>query len=220
MTEGGDYIKDVEKYFISLAGEGIMLSSADYALILDYRKREIPKEVVLRGINRAFTEARAKDDKERMRIRSLKQCSSYIENSVIEYSPVKERKISEDKDGSRTGIIGETAAKLSEFIKGEEKGNVRDYYIGLRQRVLELDNASEENALGRISKLEGECMEEFFNALPGDERESLSREAASKIQGRGRYMTDQALGESVISFRNEIIHNRYGVRYLFGYDQG
>ena len=54
MEQDSNYVKDIEKYFLSLAGEGIMLSSMDYNLILEWRNNEIPKEVVFKGINRAF----------------------------------------------------------------------------------------------------------------------------------------------------------------------
>lgn len=54
MGNNSDYLKDIEKYFHSLAGKGIMLSSMDYSLILEWRNKEIPKEVILKGINRAF----------------------------------------------------------------------------------------------------------------------------------------------------------------------
>ncbi len=218
MTEGGRYIKDVESYFLSLAGEGIMLSSQDYALISKLRDRQIPKEVVLRGINRAFEKLNAKDDKGRNRIRSMKQCSSFIEESIEEYSPLKERKTSEEASSEHTGVIGEAAQKLSDFIKEEKDVSLRDYYTMLRNRVLELEGAPEDNALASIISLEADCLERFFSELPEGERESVRREAEERVKGRGRYMTEKAFSESVISFRNEIIHNKYGVRFLYSYD--
>lgn len=56
MNGGSEYIKEIETYFLTLAGEGIMLSSFDYSLIQDWKKRDIPKEIVYKGISRAFTE--------------------------------------------------------------------------------------------------------------------------------------------------------------------
>ena len=52
MGNNSDYIKEVENYFLSHAGKGIMLSSADYNLIKEWKGRKVPKEVVLKGINR------------------------------------------------------------------------------------------------------------------------------------------------------------------------
>jgi len=57
-----------------------------------------------------------------------------------------------------------------------------------------------------------------LSTLPEKERDSVNREAEEKVKGRGRYMTEKAFTESVISFRNEIIHNKYGVRSLYSYD--
>ncbi len=161
MTQDSRYIKDVESYFISLAGEGIMLSSNDYALISKLRDRQIPKEVVLRGINHAFKKLNAEDDKGENRIRSLRQCYSFIEESIDEYSPLKERKISQQTGMEQSGIIGEVTEKLGNFINEEKRANIRNYYIKLRNSVLELEDVEEENALGRIIKLEGDCIEEF-----------------------------------------------------------
>ena len=92
MSEGESYIKDVERYFISLAGEGIMLSSADYAIILELRKRDVPKEVVLRGISRAFSKLNEDAAEGAGKVRNIKQCLSFIEESIEEFRPLKERK--------------------------------------------------------------------------------------------------------------------------------
>ncbi len=218
MTDSGGYIRDVEKYFLSLAGEGIMLSSEDYTVISKLRDRQIPKEVVLRGISRAFEKLNADDDDGKNRVRSMKQCSSFIEESIEEYSPLKERKISEESNKEHTGIIGEAAQKLGGYINEEKRTDVRDYYIMLRNRVLDLEGAPEENVLGRILSIEADCLEKFFNALPEEERSTIALDAETRVKGRGRYMTEKAFSESVISFRNEIIHNKYGVKYLYSYD--
>ena len=220
MTENGHYIKDVERYFISLAGEGIMLSSGDYALISELRDRKVPKEVVLRGINHAFKKLNVEDDKGKNRIRSMRQCYSFIEEIIDEYSPVKERGISEEADREHMGIVEEAAQRLSDFINEEKKVNIRNYYIMLRSKVLELERVEEDNALGTIISLEADCLEQFFNSLTDEERLSITRDAELRVKGRGRYMTEKAFAESVISFRNEIIHNKYGLRYLYSYEQG
>lgn len=217
MTEGGGYIKDVERYFISLAGEGIMLSSEDYAIISELRDKQVPKEVVLRGINRAFQKLNEEDDKGK-RIRSMRQCYSFIEESIEEYSPLKERKVSAEASSEHTGVVGEAVQKLSGYINEEKRANVRDYYIMLRNKILELEVAPEDNALGSIISIEADCLESFFNELPEEERSSIELDAENSLKERGRYMTDKAYSESVISFRNEIIHNKYGLRFLYSYD--
>ena len=219
MTEGGGYIKDVERYFISLAGEGIMLSSQDYAIISELRDKQVPKEVVLRGISRAFQKLDEEDDKG-MRIRSMRQCYSFIEESIEEYSPLKERRISEEASREYKGIVGEAAQKLSGYINEEKRANVRDYYIMLRNRILELEEAPEDNVLGSIISIEADCLESFFNELPEEERSLIEHDAENRLKERGRYMTGKAYSESVISFRNEIIHNKYGLRFLYSYDRG
>lgn len=217
MTEGGSYIKDVERYFISLAGEGIMLSSQDYAIISELRDKQVPKEIVFRGISRAFQKLNAEDDKGK-RIRSLQQCKPFIQESIEEHRPLKERKISGEASTEHTGVVGEAAQKLSGYINDEKRANVRDYYVMLRNRILELEGAPEDNALGSIISIEADCLEKFFRELSEEERSSIAHDAENRVKGRGRYMTEKAFSESLISFRNEIIHNKYGVRFLYNYD--
>ena len=99
MRNNSDYLKDIEKYFHSLAGKGIMLSSMDYSLILEWRNKEIPKEVILKGINRAFEESKLRDGQGASSIRNLKQCAQYIENSIDEFRPI----IAKNKDADVNG---------------------------------------------------------------------------------------------------------------------
>ena len=220
MSDEGQYIKEVESYFLSLAGEGLMLSSQDYALIAELRDRNVPKEVVLRGISRAFAEQEKEGAEGQRKIRSLRQCRRFIEKSAEDFSPLQEKKMPSDEAKKPTGIIAEAADKLGDFINREKTPTVREYYINLRNKVLGLQSAGEENLLGCIITLESECIEEFFSELPEDERDSILEEARASVERRGRYMTEKAFSESVISFRNEIIHNRYRVKNLYGYDRG
>lgn len=220
MSDQGQYIKEIERYFIELLGEGIMLSSEDYAIITDFRDRGIPKEVVLRGISRAFSELERQSPDTQRKIRNLKECRPFIEKSAEDFSPLEERKTAVISEEEPSGIIGEAAQKLSSFINEEKRPNIRDYYISLRNRVLSLEDSNEENTLGCIINLESECLEDFFSELSEDDRESILKEARASVERRGRYMTEKAFSESVISFRNEIIHNRYRVKNLFGCDRG
>ena len=78
----------------------------------------------------------------------------------------------------------------------------------LRNRILELEGAPEDNALGGIISIEADCLEKFFKELPEEEKSSIAHDAENRVKGRGRYMTEKAGAERGISFRNEIIHKK------------
>ncbi len=69
-----NYIREVEAYFLHLAGRGVMLSSRDVELVRAWRDQGAPVEVVCRGILDAFD---AKDN-----VRSVAQCRKAVEAEV------------------------------------------------------------------------------------------------------------------------------------------
>lgn len=213
MSSDPDYIKDVEKYFLSLAGEGIMLSSMDYSLIGGWKDSEVPKEVVLRGINRAFVEAGRKDKSDTRVPKSIRHCAEYVEKCIEGYGRQNLKESPGNvSDIKSEGIVNETAEKLSRMIDGETGEGLRDYYIKLRKKILTLEGAGSQNLLKRINGIEEECMEEFFKGLKESEKENIVSDAESLLKDRARYMTEDAYRESMISFRNEILANRYGIK--------
>ena len=215
MDRGPEYIKEIEAYFLTLAGEGLMLSSIDYSLIQDWKKRQVPKEVVLKGINRAFSESGVKSKGAGVSPRSLKHCVSYVEKCIEEYGPlIKKGRSGRDKESKPGGIKGDIEERLERFINDEKEQSIRDYYIRLRKKVLGLDNAGGANYFPDIMELERESLEEFFRGLPDNEREKISSEAEKMIEDRARYMTRSAYGESLVSFRNEILGKKYGIKCI------
>ncbi len=213
MGSGSEYIKEIESYFLTLAGEGIMLSPIDYSHIQDWKKRQVPREVVLKGINRAFSETGTRSKGAGLPPRSLKHCVSYVEKCIEEYGPqVTERK---SKRWSRHGSDDmEVSERLERFIHDARNQALRDYYIKLRKLVLGLDKAGGANDIPSIMNLEKESLEEFFRGLPDKEREKISIEAEKMIKDRARYMTKGAYDESLVSFRNEILGKKYGIKCI------
>jgi hypothetical protein len=80
--------------------------------------------------------------------------------------------------------------------------------------VLALDKAEETEYISSIVELEKESLEEFFLGLPDKEREKISSEAGKMITGRARYMTKSAYAESLVSFRDEILAKKYGIKCI------
>ena len=211
MDRGSDYIREIESYYLTLAGEGIMLSPIDYNIIREWKKREIPREVVLMGINRAFSESGIKGAPGSPR--SLKHCAGFVEKCIEEYGPPAGEKKSRRKDAPG-GADMEVAERLERHIHDAKAPAVRDYYIKLRKKVLGLDRAEGANYISGVMGLEKESLEEFFLGLPDKERQKISLEAEKIIKDRSRYMTKSAYEESLVSFRNEILGKKYGIKCI------
>jgi hypothetical protein len=214
MENNSNYVKEIEKYFLSLAGEGIMLSSMDYNLILDWKKKEIPKEVVFKGINRAFVEGKSRDGQGPKSVRNLKHCAQFIENSINEFRPIigKNRNKTESLDAENDLDIA--VGRLNNYIKSEKEGITKSYYMNMKEKLLASIEINGNNALSLSPKIEEESLEELFGNLSEAEKLEISGEAKSKLGSRARHMTKAALDESLISFRNEILGNKYRLKGL------
>ncbi len=210
MSPGANYIKRVEEYFLSLAGEGIMLSSIDYDLIRGWRDAGLPEEIVMRGISRAF------GDKGRKAmpggsIRGLRQCAEFIETCAEEYgygAPGVKSRISMAETGSGAGPELSITERLGRLIESEKREQVKKYYSGLRTRILKSESGEDDAPLPQLI---GEAMDELFASLPEKEREKIEAEARGKLGERARLMTEKAYAESLVSFRNEILSRKYSI---------
>jgi len=215
MGNNSEYLKDIEKYFLSLAGKGIMLSSMDYSLILEWRNKEIPKEVIFKGINRAFENSNRVHGEDKSSIRNLKQCVEHINNSIEEFRPIiviqkdKETKLLDSDDN-----LSNMLQQINNFIDSEKEEQTKNYYMNMKESLLKLSESNNLNLLSLSTKIEEQSLESFFMKLPEDEREQINIEAKNILGERARRMTPEALNESLVSFRNEILSEKFGLKTI------
>jgi hypothetical protein len=72
------YYQTIEEYFVSLRGDPLLLSNADWLLIRKWRKEEIPLRIVLRGIKDAL-DGHAHSWGRRRTVGSLAYCANEVE---------------------------------------------------------------------------------------------------------------------------------------------
>ena len=214
MEQDSNYIKDIESYFLSLAGEGIMLSSMDYNLIMEWRDKEIPKEVVFKGINKAFQDFKAKEGQGPKSARNLKRCVSYIDKSIKEYSPIIGRDRISSESTEMTSDLSTLVDRLNKYISSENELILKNYYNNVKDKLSSSIKSSDEECIADISQIEQECLNELFLDLPDAKKESITNEAMIMLGKRVRHMTNDALEESVISFRNELLSAEYTIKSL------
>lgn len=186
----------------------------DYSLITKWKNREIPKEVILKGINRAFEDSKLRDGQGEVSIRNLKQCVRYVESSIEEFRPVINMKDdSFDKSETLQPIIEE----LNKHIREENTNVNRNYYIDIKERILSIND---DNPFGQISRIEEESLQQLFMNLDQVTRDEIIEEAIAKLGSRARRMTDEAIEESTISFRNEIITSKFNLKGILSIAEG
>lgn len=85
----GFYFQTIERFFFGQRGSPFFLSSKELDVITDWKKRGIPVQVVLEGINDCFTCHRRKPGRKN-KIHSLVFCRSFVLRAFESY---KERKV-------------------------------------------------------------------------------------------------------------------------------
>ena len=217
MAYKSSYTKDIEDYFLSLAGKGIMLSSKDYDLISNWRKRKIPKEVILKGIRKAFDERMGGLSDNRL-LPKLNGVAPFVEEAIKNYQISLGRESVSELESDKKDVIQQIAERLSTIIKSETREKVKRHYIETRKRILGLLNSDIEDVFKLIRAIEEGFYQDFFEALSKTEQNRIMMEAEQRISKKARFMTEQARRESVLSFRNEILKREYKLKSIVAGD--
>lgn len=185
-----------------------MLSPKEYDLIVNWRARSVPKEIVIMGIRRAF-EKGFTDERDRKRnFRSLTQCAAYVEELIREYKSSQQSDLSEANYGNKD-VVTFILDKLNRIIISEKRDLVRKHYIKSRKRVLDLLKEDRSDIFRVLREIEEEFFEDFFQSISEGDRRKIMQEAEANISKRERFMIKRAQLESLISFRNELLMKEF-----------
>lgn len=198
-----DFVRDIESYYLKLKGEGIMLSPKEYDLILNWRVRSVPKEIIIRGIRRAFEKGFIDDQDRKRNFRSLTQCAVYVDELIREYKS-SQPDLNEVKHGNKE-IIQSAVERLNKIIADEKREVIRTHYIKSRKKILDLLKEDEADVFNRLGEIEADFYESLFQGMSVMDKERLMEQAELHLSTRERFMTEQARRESLISFRNELL---------------
>lgn len=214
MTKGMDdhsYIREVERYFLEITGQGVMLSSRDYDLIQSWKKRGVPRDVVLRGIQRALEDCRRRG--EHRAPKSIYYCSDVIEQEIKSYFRNSPRAPSEPGERSEQ-LVDELAGRLARIISTEKSDRLRGHYAEIRRKVLGLKGLDEEEIFRRIEAMQHSLYESFFESMDEHLKHSILEDARGMIHRGGKYMTPEAYEQSLSFYRNQILEQRFNIRRL------
>ncbi len=209
------YISEIEKYFLSLKGSGVMLSSTDYNSIIYWNEKNIPKEVILRGIKSAFkNHSRARNKK----LNSIYQCLPFIEQSISLY------KISDKKNNSICdevaidNLIEGIKREIRIAIKSQSNLLLKEELKKMESEIDKIKNLDENTFYIKLKEFDDKLLNKIFKKLTKMDADRIMSEAEKKIEKRSLYMSFKAREESLLSFRNQIIKDKFNLNSIFSYE--
>ncbi|MFQ6082733.1 MAG: hypothetical protein ACE5WD_05165 [Candidatus Aminicenantia bacterium] len=140
------YFQAIAQRFLYWSGHSLLLSPKDIDLIDSWKKKNIPLQVVLEGINRAFEKYRAKSGRKE-KIKTLYFCEKEVLQTYQQY---RDRKVGQTR--STTDSTDERKIKalkeISQFIANipGEVAYLKQYY----QKAIVLIKGGEEEELEKL----------------------------------------------------------------------
>lgn len=208
MSSDSEYLKDIERYFLWLKGSGVMLSSRDYNLVLEWKNRGIPKDKVINGIKRAV-------ETDPKSVKSLYNCRFFVEgtNETSEKANVETC-----SDNDQITHINNIISRIENLLSNETSNRLVDQYSRYRPKIEALKNENSSRVFPLLQRLENEYFDSFFNSLTTEEKYNIRHEATSLIPENTSFLNDRVREDTVRAFRNELIEKRYGLVNIFEYD--
>lgn len=84
LPERASYFEEVQACFLAFRGDGLALSAQDVGLVFEWHARQIPSDVICRGIRRAAERA-VFDARVTSRPRSLRACRREIDREIARH---------------------------------------------------------------------------------------------------------------------------------------
>jgi len=209
------YISEIEKYFLSLKGSGVMLSSTDYNSIIDWKEKNIPKEVILRGIKSAFkNHLRARNNK----LNSIYQCLPFIEQSISLYKISDKKNNSICDEVSIDNLIEGIKREIRIAIKSQSNLLLKEELKKMESEIDKINNLDENTFYIKLKEFDDKLLNKIFKKLTKMDADRIMSEAEKKIEKRSLYMSFKAREESLLSFRNQIIKDKFNLNSIFSYE--
>ncbi len=192
-----DYYQTVEEYFVSLRGDPLMLSNAEWNIVRKWRLAGLPLRIVLRGIRDAL-DAHAHGWNRERKVKSLAYCAAEVETAAERWRRALALGGDLDagsalrgfaKDLRRARELGPRARELALAIAREleeraEAGSLDEVTAWLTEREARLVEALAADAGGeRVAAIEAEIdagLERWRQRMPARVVETLRRESRAR----------------------------------------
>ncbi len=214
-SEERNYIADIERYFLGLAGKGLMLSARDYGFIRELGERSVSKEMVIKAIAYGFEKRRRKGAEEPRGLFNIKQeVEEYLNKTQ---SAERESRQTEPRNAvfARSSIIEQVVKRLDKIIIEEKEEDIRGKYERLRRRVRETDDKGSANIYKRFDSLWRDFVEDIFSGLSAERQKQITAAAQSRLPGEAKLYDENARKKTLKAFRDEIVCEALGIDNVF-----
>ncbi len=209
-----NYIADIERYFLGLAGKGLMLSARDYGFIRELGERSVSKEMVIKAIAYGFEKKRQRGVQDPRGLFNIKQeVEEYLKAQLAEPEPEQ----TEPKTAAfvRSSIIEQALKRLDEIIIEEKEEGIKEKYKTLRQRVCETDSAGSANIYKQLDSLWQGFVENVFSGLSAERQKQILAAVQSRLPSEARLYDEDARERTLKAFRDEIVCETLGISNVF-----
>lgn len=213
-SEERNYIADIERYFLGLAGKGLMLSARDYGFIRELGERSVSKEMVIKAIAYGFEQKRQRGAREP---RGLFNIRPEVEDYLRAQSAEPERNQAAPRSAAfrRSSIIEQAIKRLDRIIIEEKREDIKEKYEELRRRVRETDDAGSANIYKQFNSLWRGFVEDVFSSLSAERQRQITDSALSRLPEDAKLYDEDAKKRTINAFRDEIVCETLGINNVF-----
>lgn len=209
-----NYIADIERYFLGLAGKGLMLSARDYGFIRKLGQRSVSKEMVIKAIAYGFEKKRQTGGREPRGLFNIKQeIEEYLKTQSGE--PESKQPQPQNAAFAKSSIIEQVLKKLDRIIIEEKREDIREKYEKLRCRVREADNTGSANVYKQFDSLWRGFIEDIFFGLSAERQKQITATALSRLPSEAKLYDEDAKKKTLNAFRDEIVSELLGINNVF-----
>ncbi len=209
-----NYIADIERYFLGLAGKGLMLSARDYGFIRELGERSVSKEMVIKAIAYGFEKKRQRGAQDPRGLFNIKQeIEEYLKIQSAE--PESRREEPRSAAFARSSIIENVLRKLDKIIIEEKREDIRGRYEELRGKVRGTDSLDSTNVYKEFDSLWRGFVEDVFRDLSAERQRQITAAAQNRLPDEAKLYDEDAKGRTLNAFRDEIICETLGIDNVF-----
>lgn len=199
MSKSNTFVKDIERYFLLLAGKGLMLSSKDYYLIDEWMDRGLSKEQVFNGIRDAF-ESRAGD-----RVRSIYDCKEHVESNETKSC---RSELSNNNLPEIRLYIDSLVKNFNRLIVEEKSAGLCSLHNEYKAALCELD-ASEKSTFEKINEIEKQYFQRIRKYLEESEDLNFSDQVEKSTNAPNNYINEGSREKLLNAYLKNLIIEKY-----------
>ncbi len=210
-SDNRSYFDAIQNYFLERTGNGLILSSRDLELLMNWRKSGASAALVCQGIDEAVESLNREP-------RDLHSCKRFVEprlgdRQVDEYSRPARRAPTSAEPDDDSGQLDPWSDALERLDKARSKTDspaLLSTYAQTAARIREAMHTSAD-PYETLFGLEDWIVDETFDALAEEERRRIDLEIEGRHGPRLSMMTDQGKEQAFRAGRRRILRDEYGL---------